>query len=61
MKDTFLEKGKGFGRTLEFKFLPFRLDYIFADPAFEILSHKNYEVVLSDHFPVMASMKLKTN
>ena len=61
MKDTFLEEGIGFGRTLKFKFLPFRLDYIFADPAFEILSHKNYDVVLSDHFPVMASMKLKTN
>ncbi len=58
MKDSYLEKGSGFGRTLEFKFLPFRIDYILTDPDFEVLEHKNFEAVLSDHFPVMASIKL---
>ncbi|MGB5698884.1 endonuclease/exonuclease/phosphatase family protein, partial [Muriicola sp.] len=56
MKDSYLEKGSGFGRTLEFKFLPFRIDYILTDPDFEVLEHKNFEAVLSDHFPVMASI-----
>jgi endonuclease/exonuclease/phosphatase family metal-dependent hydrolase len=61
LKDTYLEKGSGFGRTLDFKFLPFRIDYILTDPEFDVLEHKNYDVVLSDHFPVMATIKLNTD
>ena len=59
MKDTFIEKGKGLGRTYDFLFVPFRIDFIFADNHFEILSHKNYDDKFSDHFPVMASFRLK--
>ncbi len=61
MKDSYVEKGSGFGRTLKFKFLPFRIDYILTDPDFEVLEHKNFEAVLSDHFPVMASIKLNAD
>lgn len=56
--DTFMEKGKGFGRTLDFHKVPMRIDFILADPAFEIKSHKNYDVKYSDHYPIMASFKL---
>lgn len=58
MKDTFMEMGSGFGRTYNFKFLPLRIDFILVDEKMEVLSHKNYNVKLSDHFPVMASVKL---
>ena len=54
----FIEKGKGFGRTLDFHKLPMRIDFILADPAFEVKSHTNYDVVYSDHYPIMASFKL---
>lgn len=57
-RDTFIEKGKGFGRTLDFHKLPMRIDFILADPAFEVKSHTNYDVVYSDHYPIMASFKL---
>ena len=59
MNDTFLEKGSGFGSTYNFKFLPYRIDFILADPEFDIKSHKNFDVRLSDHTPVMASFRLK--
>ena len=59
MNDTFLEKGFGLGSTYNFKFLPFRIDYILVDPEIEIKSHKNFDVQLSDHTPVMASFRLK--
>lgn len=59
MNDSFEEKGFGFGSTYMFKFLPFRIDFILADPEFEIRSHKNFKVRLSDHEPIMASFRLK--
>jgi len=59
MLDTFMEKGTGFGRTFEFFEVPFRIDFIFADEAFDVKAHKNYDMKYSDHFPVMASFQLK--
>ena len=59
MNDSFQEKGFGLGSTYDFKFLPFRIDFILADPEFEITSHKNFDVRMSDHRPVMASFRLK--
>jgi len=59
MSDSFLEKGSGLGTTYNFSGLPYRIDYILADPSFEVKSHKNYDVNFSDHFPVMASFRLQ--
>ncbi|MEL6917924.1 MAG: endonuclease/exonuclease/phosphatase family protein [Bacteroidota bacterium] len=59
MLDTFKEKGSGFGRTYSFARFPGRIDFILTDPSFEVLLHKNFDVRLSDHFPVMASIRLK--
>ena len=59
MIDSFQEKGFGLGSTYDFKFLPFRIDFILADPSLEIMSHKNFNVRMSDHTPVMASFRLK--
>ncbi len=58
LQDSFEKKGFGYGRTYDFKFLPLRIDYIFVDPSIEIRAHKNFDVRLSDHFPVMASIRL---
>ncbi len=57
-RDTFLEKGNGLGNTFFFKFLPFRIDYIFTDKTIEVIDHQNFEIKLSDHYPVMATVKL---
>ena len=59
LQDAFLEKGTGYGRTYLFHGLPFRIDFIFADDAFEVKSFTNYDVQYSDHYPVMASFKLR--
>jgi endonuclease/exonuclease/phosphatase family metal-dependent hydrolase len=59
MNDTFQEKGFGLGSTYNFKFLPFRIDFILADPGIEVKSHTNFNVKLSDHTPVMASFCLQ--
>ena len=59
MKDSFQEKGFGLGDTYTLKHLPFRIDFILTDPELEIKSHKNFDVRLSDHTPVMASFRLQ--
>jgi len=59
MKDSFQELGFGFGSTYDFMFLPFRIDYILADDNIVITAHKNFDVKLSDHTPIMASFRLK--
>lgn len=60
-QDTFLNAGSGFGKTFDLKGLPMRIDYIFADDNFDITSHTNYDIKLSDHYPVMATIKLKSD
>ena len=57
-KDTFLEAGKGFGKTYEFKKFPLRIDYILVDKRLKILNHNNLTQRFSDHFPVMATVEL---
>ncbi|UWX56014.1 endonuclease/exonuclease/phosphatase family protein [Maribacter litopenaei] len=58
MEDSFLEKGNGYGTTIKFWKFPLRIDFILADPGIDILSHKNYKVSLSDHEPIMATLKV---
>ncbi|GMN09348.1 endonuclease/exonuclease/phosphatase family protein [Croceitalea sp. MTPC9] len=60
-QDSYIEEGKGFGRTYDLKGLPMRIDYIMADESFEILDHQNYDVKLSDHYPIKATLRLKEN
>ena len=61
MQDSYFEKGKGFGRTYNLLGFPIRIDYILADPEFEVLSHQNFNEKLSDHYPVMATLRLTSN
>lgn len=58
LQDSFMEAGNGFGRTLNFDFFPVRIDFIFAGKDFTINGFKNFEINYSDHFPIMASLKL---
>jgi Metal-dependent hydrolase len=61
MNDSYFEKGKGFGRTYDLLKFPIRIDYILSDPKFEVLSHQNFNQKLSDHFPVMATLRLSSD
>ncbi|MGJ5640705.1 endonuclease/exonuclease/phosphatase family protein [Formosa sp. S-31] len=58
LTDTFKVAGEGFGKTYEFKFYPVRIDFIFSDEAFAVRDFKTFNVLYSDHYPVMASLSL---
>ncbi len=59
LQDAFVEAGNGFGRTFKFKFFPVRIDFILADQSFDVNAFKTFDVELSDHYPIMAKVKLR--
>lgn len=58
LKDAFKEKGNGFGRTYDIKYIPIRIDHALVDEAFEVLDFKNYKVKYSDHYPILVEFEL---
>jgi len=56
LKDTFIESGKGFGKTYDFNKYPLRIDFILVDEYFKVNKHKNFDVKYSDHFPIIAKL-----
>ena len=60
MNDAFVEAGKGFGQTYNYKYYPARIDYILVDDVFEVKEFKTFnEFKNSDHFPIMARLNMK--
>jgi endonuclease/exonuclease/phosphatase family metal-dependent hydrolase len=56
-KDSFIERGIGFGRTYIGSNVPLRIDNVFAGPYFDFTSHKVLDVRLSDHLPVVTHLR----
>ncbi|MBE7173881.1 MAG: endonuclease/exonuclease/phosphatase family protein [Williamsia sp.] len=57
-QDAFIESGFGLGRTYVFISPTLRIDYILADPAFQVMQCKKAKLPYSDHFPVIADFQL---
>ena len=58
-KDTFVEAGHGFGATFAGLWPMLRIDYILAPESFRPLSHTTPRVYFSDHYPVIAELKIE--
>lgn len=56
--DAFVEAGHGFGSTFDFEFFPIRIDFILTDNSFQTNNFETYDIKLSDHYPIMAEVKL---
>ena len=56
MRDVFLEKGYGLGKTYRL-FLPtLRIDYIFTSRNLKVLSYNRPQSQYSDHFPIVSEI-----
>jgi vancomycin resistance protein VanJ len=56
-KDTFVEAGFGLGTTYNLlSRYPLRLDYILVDDSFDVVSHQNFDLKLSDHEPIFVEL-----
>ena len=59
MKDTFKERGIGFGTTWAGNLPGLKIDYILADPSFDVISHDIYRRPFSDHYPITTTILFK--
>ncbi|HQW91623.1 MAG TPA: endonuclease/exonuclease/phosphatase family protein [Ferruginibacter sp.] len=58
MKNAFVEKGSGLGRTFSGISPVLRIDNIFVDDEMEVLQFNLIKKKLSDHFPIIADVQL---
>jgi len=61
LQDAFLKKGFGMGRTFTALSPTLRIDYIFTDKNFSIEQFNRIVKNYSDHYLIMADVKLKKN
>lgn len=59
LKDAFLRKGWGVGRTYAGNIEGLRIDYVFLSKHFSVNGFRIIKKRLSDHFPVLCSFELK--
>lgn len=57
LKDAFLERGRGLGRTYRFISPSLRIDYIFAAKQLGVVNYRCPGPVYSDHFPLVADFR----
>lgn len=58
LHDSFIERGKGNGRTYNVAGLDIRIDYILHEQKYACLRHKVIDFcILNDHYPVVAEFK----
>jgi endonuclease/exonuclease/phosphatase family metal-dependent hydrolase len=57
-QDVFVRKGAGIGRSFTAISPTLRIDYILADRAFDVLQYDRSLVPWSDHYPVVADLRL---
>ena len=61
LKDSFQEKGRGFGFTYAGKIPALRIDYIFTSPSLDVLDFDIGKMNFSDHHPVYCTIKTSRN
>ncbi len=58
LKDAFKDGGRGFGKTFTFDLFPMRIDFILVSEESEVLEFRNFDIKLSDHYPIFSRIKL---
>jgi endonuclease/exonuclease/phosphatase family metal-dependent hydrolase len=56
LNDSFVARGKGFGRTYGRSSFPLRIDYVMASPCFVFNDHNAVFTNLSDHLPLIVKI-----
>lgn len=56
LKNSFRQKGRGWGETYSGPFSKVQIDYILASPTFKVNQYQIVQKKLSDHFPVWADL-----
>ena len=59
LKNAFVQKGSGLGRTFSAITPTLRIDNIFTDPRMEVMQYGSVRKKMSDHFPVVTDLYFK--
>lgn len=59
LTNAFREKGKGFGATYNGDFPNYQIDYILAQPKFEVINYIVIKKKLSDHYGIRSDLRLR--
>jgi endonuclease/exonuclease/phosphatase family metal-dependent hydrolase len=59
LKDAFIERGTGFGKTYAGKFPQFRIDYILHSKELRCTDYIRSDETFTDHYPITAYLKFK--
>lgn len=57
--DSFVESGKGFGKSYNKAFFPLRIDYILYDKNFVAKNYQTDHLPYSDHFPITTDLEFQ--
>jgi endonuclease/exonuclease/phosphatase (EEP) superfamily protein YafD len=58
LQNAFVQKGSGISRTFSSISPTLRIDNIFADKRFTVTQFTRVKKLLSDHFPIVADLKI---
>lgn len=61
LNDAFIEAGAGVGHTYKGFFPSFRIDYILYNQEFSATSYSSPRIYFSDHYPVVATLRMESN
>ena len=59
LRDAFVKKGSGFGRTFKFISPTIRIDYILYDPSMKVKQFAKLKYNYSDHYPQVADLSFE--
>ena len=59
LKDTFVQKGRGYGATYHGSFPSFRIDFIFHPNNYKTIDYISPKTDISDHSPIFAVLEAK--
>lgn len=59
LTDPYVEQGRGLGTTYHGPYPAFRIDYIFHSPELTPLSYKRIKTPISDHYPIVVTLKIE--
>jgi endonuclease/exonuclease/phosphatase family metal-dependent hydrolase len=57
-QDAFETAGEGFGSTYDFRFFPFRIDFVMVEDAVRVHNFSTFKLPYSDHYPIKATLSL---
>lgn len=58
LKDAFMQKGSGFGKSFNLNYFPLRIDFMLLGEGVKTAEFHRFKINYSDHFPILSKISL---